>query len=598
MVTVADGSRLDFEHDAGHSITVRAQSQDGSSATQVFTITVRDANDAPTGLPVVQGAPLQGQPLHADTSGIADADGLGDFSYQWLLDGQPVAGATGSSYTPGAGDVGGQISVRVSYTDGRGTAESLVSVPTAPVAAVNHAPVITSYGGAARVAMRLDENTAGVATVSATDADMPLQTLSYRIVGGADQALFTVDADTGVLRFLVAPDFEHPTDSGGRNVYEVVVSVSDGITSREQAMEVSIVDANDNPPVIQGNSQGPLVVNPAQGGVITTVVAADADRSFGAPVFSIVGGTDAARFQIQSTTGELRLLQPLVMPGFAGTMVLEVIVQADDGLHQTTQRLLVTMDFGGAVVPLPEPTGPATLLPVVVDVASGGAVEVGTLTLPAGPDLAQRLEGGQREQNEMGVLGQRDGRLSVGARTAGLDVRRVDYTVVIPRTPDDIGWVQQPLELEILAILRALVSSAGDGDGAVLAERVLPEAPTVPEGAGLTLTMLEVAGVAFTFSFALWMARGGSLLASLLAASPAWVRFDLLPVLERPRGKFAATRESDRLRTARGNGRRLSAEERFFAALPPTAQVAAGPPQGDLPPGGGADAAQSWGRAK
>ena len=67
------------------------------------------------------------QNLTADTSGISDADGLGPFSYQWLRNGTNIAGATSSTYTPGDLDVGTNISVVVSYTDGQGQAESITT---------------------------------------------------------------------------------------------------------------------------------------------------------------------------------------------------------------------------------------------------------------------------------------------------------------------------------------------------------------------------------------------------------------------------------------------------------------------------------------
>ena len=64
-------------------------------------------------------------------------------------------------------------------------------------------------------------------TVTATDPDVG-QTLSYSIVGGADAAKFTINATTGALAFVTAPDFEAPTDAGANNVYDVTVQVSDG----------------------------------------------------------------------------------------------------------------------------------------------------------------------------------------------------------------------------------------------------------------------------------------------------------------------------------------------------------------------------------
>jgi serralysin len=67
-----------------------------------------------------------------------------------------------------------------------------------------------------------------VMTVTATDADQPAQTLSFSITGGADAARFAIDAVSGALRFVSPPDFEQSSDANGDNVYEVVVSVSDG----------------------------------------------------------------------------------------------------------------------------------------------------------------------------------------------------------------------------------------------------------------------------------------------------------------------------------------------------------------------------------
>ena len=53
---------------------------------------------------------------------------LGSFSYQWLRDGSAISGATSSTYSLTSDDVSAAVSVRVSYTDGQGTAESLTSL--------------------------------------------------------------------------------------------------------------------------------------------------------------------------------------------------------------------------------------------------------------------------------------------------------------------------------------------------------------------------------------------------------------------------------------------------------------------------------------
>ena len=64
-------------------------------------------------------------------------------------------------------------------------------------------------------------------TVTATDADLPPQTVTLSIVGGADQS--EVHADWWTCSpSSRRPTFEAPTDANADNVYEVVVHADDG----------------------------------------------------------------------------------------------------------------------------------------------------------------------------------------------------------------------------------------------------------------------------------------------------------------------------------------------------------------------------------
>ncbi|MGI9350341.1 MAG: DUF4347 domain-containing protein, partial [Rhizobiaceae bacterium] len=93
--------------------------------------------------------------------------------------------------------------------------------------AINDAPAITSDGGGAAAAVNAAENQTSVTTVTASDPDLPPDTLTYSLIGGADQALFSITPG-GVLTFNTAPDFEAPTDFDTNGVYEVIVQVDDG----------------------------------------------------------------------------------------------------------------------------------------------------------------------------------------------------------------------------------------------------------------------------------------------------------------------------------------------------------------------------------
>ena len=92
-------------------------------------------NTEPTGLPTIGGAPQVGEMLTADTSGIADEDGLDDvsYSYQWVAGDTDIDGATGSSYVLTSSEQGKTIKVKVSFTDDANNQETLTSAATVAI---------------------------------------------------------------------------------------------------------------------------------------------------------------------------------------------------------------------------------------------------------------------------------------------------------------------------------------------------------------------------------------------------------------------------------------------------------------------------------
>ena len=99
------------------------------------------ANTAAAGKPTVNGTPEVGTILSADVSDISDDDGLTNpnYRYQWLRstgDGTAdIPGATAASYTPVPADAGKTLRVKVTLTDDGNNTETLMSDPTAVVAA-------------------------------------------------------------------------------------------------------------------------------------------------------------------------------------------------------------------------------------------------------------------------------------------------------------------------------------------------------------------------------------------------------------------------------------------------------------------------------
>ncbi|WP_210482681.1 peroxidase family protein [Microvirga antarctica] len=119
-------------------------------------------NSPATGLPIISDmTPTEGQTLTVVTDGIQDANGLGAFSYQWQSSADGVtwtniAGATAANFTPddnlltSFGDHAGlQLRAAVTFTDGRGNVESLVSAATRAVGVDWDAVLSSTFNGTA-----------------------------------------------------------------------------------------------------------------------------------------------------------------------------------------------------------------------------------------------------------------------------------------------------------------------------------------------------------------------------------------------------------------------------------------------------------------
>ncbi|MBI3157530.1 MAG: cadherin-like domain-containing protein, partial [Burkholderiales bacterium] len=154
-------------------------------------------NDAPTGLPAIVGTAIEGQVIAADILHLGDVEGLGAFSYQWLRDGAPIDGATGPRYTPGLADIGAGISLAVSYVDGAGTAETVVSEVTPPAGARPVAPEFP-VNAVPWQTETLGEPAISSATMKPVDrGSTPAAGASTLPAGPQDEALAPVDAAQG-----------------------------------------------------------------------------------------------------------------------------------------------------------------------------------------------------------------------------------------------------------------------------------------------------------------------------------------------------------------------------------------------------------------
>lgn len=203
-------------------------------------------------------------------------------------------------------------------------------------------------------AVSVAEGEALAQTVTATDLDEG-SSVSFSISGGSDQDLFSIDSNSGALRFLSAPDFEAPADANTDNDYQVTVTASDGENETDQAIRVSVTNVaedgvNDAPSITSngGGASAGVDFEENGDGLVTTVTAEDLDAD-PAPVlsFSLGDFDDADLFSIDAVSGELSFVTP---PDFenptdqGGDGDYEVTVIVDDGLGGSDQqRITVTV---------------------------------------------------------------------------------------------------------------------------------------------------------------------------------------------------------------------------------------------------------------
>ena len=157
-----------------------------------------------------------GEALTADTSGIADADGLDNavFSYQWIAnDGTidaDISGATESTYTLKDTDEGNRIRVRASFTDDEGNPETLTSAATAAVAGRPPEPLTaslentpTSHDGEAAFTFELRFSEEPHPHFSYKT----LRDHAFTVTGGAVKKAQRLDKPSNILwRITVEPD--------------------------------------------------------------------------------------------------------------------------------------------------------------------------------------------------------------------------------------------------------------------------------------------------------------------------------------------------------------------------------------------------------
>ena len=373
--------------DFNPTLTVTDDSSPANTKTATINVVIADDGSVNASFTIDTDPPIAGEAETIDASSSTTAAGSTITQYAWEIacdngvSVQPFSGPGSSSvslnrningnilningnaetFTIEVSPVGTQCDIQLTVTDDAGR-QDVVTRNGVIFGFLNQAPVITSSSTAS-----VEENTTTVISLTATDTEDDNATLTFALEPGADGDKFTIDA-TGALKFITAPDFETPTDTGGTdgdNVYEVNVKVSDsGGASATQTISVTVTNTGNEAPEITSGNGSPVDVsiaeNTATTQAVATITATDPDTTD--TLTFTLGGTDADAFDLTSdANGTTAVLTFKNAPDFdnpadAGAdNVYDVIITVADNATPNasdTQTITVTVtDVGDNIAP-------------------------------------------------------------------------------------------------------------------------------------------------------------------------------------------------------------------------------------------------------
>ena len=385
---------LDFEAKATYTVRIHVtdkKAPDGtasaaSDATHTVTITVTDEDEDGT-LTLSSEHPRIGAPL---TATLTEQDtGVTSQVWKWEIsdDGNApwtvIPGETDASYTPVQANLDKHLRVTVTYDDTHGTDKELTEQADNAVVE-NTAP---DFGGTTTTRSVAENTPAGRnigAPVAATDSDTGIGDKLTYTLSGTNASSFEIVPTTGQLQTRATLDFET------KSSYSVVVTATDTASATDTiTVTINITDVSEGVVNNGGNggngggnggNGGTNTKTPSGGGISSfftprapqtpkgnqvpkfteshptsrSVAEATAeDTNIGSPVSATdgdndtltysLGGTDAASFSIDTTTGQLKTSAKLdyelkssfvvtvsVSDGNGGTNLIQVNISVTD----------------------------------------------------------------------------------------------------------------------------------------------------------------------------------------------------------------------------------------------------------------------------
>jgi hypothetical protein len=369
VITVADGSLLDYESATSHSVTVRVTDSGGLTYDETFTINLTDVNEAPTGADAT--ITINEDTSHTLTTanfGFSDVD-AGDSLSAVRIDTLPGAGSLTLS---GIAVIAGQVITVTDITagnlvftpaaDANGTSyanftfsvrdsgnlyDTATSTLTFNVTAVNDAPVNTVPGPQTVV----EDMPITITGVSVNDVDGNLSTvqlgvgngtLTVTLAGGAtisagsngSGTLTLSGSQADINATLATLVYQGALNYNGADTLTVTSTDANSGTDVD-TVAITVTAVNDAT-VVTGGTSG---TGPEDTTLTGTLTATDADGVSDGSVYSVTGAATNGTASIDPATG---LWSYTPTADWHGTDSFTVTI-TDDAGNSSTQVISVTV---------------------------------------------------------------------------------------------------------------------------------------------------------------------------------------------------------------------------------------------------------------
>jgi nitrogen fixation protein FixH len=382
VVTVANGSLLDYEAASSHAITVVASDGTLSSST-TLNIALGNVNEAPGSASFAAGGTVAENSANGaavGTVGAADPDG-GTLTYSLSNNagGRFAINAATGVVTVANGslldyEAASSHAITVVASDGTLSSSTTLNIS---LGNVNEAPGAASFAGGGTVAEN-SANGAAVGTVGATDPDGG--TLTYSLSDNAG-GRFAINAATGVVTVANGSLLDYEAAIS----HAITVVASDGTLSSSTTLNISLGNVNEAPGAASFASGGTVAENSANSTAVGTVGAADPD---GGTLTYSLSNNAGGRFAINAATGVVTVANGSLLDYEAASSHAITVVASDGTLSSSTTLNIALGNVNEAPVATDDSfSGPEDSAITGAVLGNDGDPELGALTaaLVTGP---------------------------------------------------------------------------------------------------------------------------------------------------------------------------------------------------------------------